>query len=114
MIIIDIHGGTSYQKVVAYRSVKFCINDLMPRIQNLDISIRISKKLEVHGYCTELCHREFDVEVLGSQTLKQFILTLCHEMVHVKQKVNSEDYDEDEAIFEESRLCQSIWEADIL
>lgn len=114
MIIIDVHGGTNYQKLVTYQVINYCINDLMPRIQNIDISVRITRKLEVHGYCTELNDREFDIEVLGTQMLRQFVMTLCHEMVHVRQKVNGEEYDENEAILEESRLCQAIWEADIL
>jgi len=114
MITVDIIGGTKYQRSIAYKIIEHCHKALFPKIEKLYITVRLTNKIDVYGYCTELDNREFDLEIYKNLGLRQFVTTICHEMVHVKQKLYNHPYDENEAIDYESKLANEVWEADIL
>lgn len=131
---IEVIGGSKYQKEITEKIVNLCIKELMPRIRKLDIAVYLKDNLDgAVGYCTEMDHREFQIEVDRTQSLKEFVTTITHEMVHVKQyaylelgsgrwkkcKVseNTEYMDlpwEKEAFRLQDKLAQKVWEADIL
>ena len=137
MNYIEVNGGNKFQKEIAYKVVEFCIKELMPRIRTLDITVNIKKiKSDAVGYCMmEDTNREFEIEVSKELSLKEFISTLTHEMVHVKQYARNEMdgcggrwktakvkkgtnyFDlpwEKEAYRLQDKLAQKIWDADIL
>ena len=70
--------------------VNFCIKQIMPRMRTLDICIEVSEDTDICGYCLAVDKREFVIEVSASISKLEFISTLCHEMVHVKQYARSE------------------------
>lgn len=70
--------------------VNFCIAKLMPRMRTLDICINVDEELEIFGYCLAVDKREFVIDVKGNASTLEFIETLCHEMVHVKQYARGE------------------------
>jgi len=70
--------------------VNFCITQMMPRMRTLDICIEVSEDTDICGYCLAVDKREFVIEVSNSISKLEFISTLCHEMVHVKQYARSE------------------------
>ena len=98
--MIRITGGTASQKKHVPSVINFCIQKLMPRMKNLDITVRL-KKIEdgSYGYCMAVDGdrpdrpREFEIELHKDMPLRKVLVTLCHEMVHVKQYARGELYE---------------------
>ena len=113
------------------------IDTLMPRMRTLDIEVKIRKiSGDAVGYCMqEDTNRMFTIDVQKDLSLRDFITTICHEMVHVKQYARNEMdcygrkwktkvisdkvgyYDlpwEKEAYRLQDKLAQEVWDADIL
>lgn len=89
-------GSTKKKRTLAEDVARFCIKKLMPRIKTLDICIQLSNDMENHsGYCLAVNNREFVIEVDAKETELEFIETICHEMVHVKQHARGELKDVD-------------------
>ena len=99
--MITVTGGTRTQRNYAQSIAEFCVEKLMPRITGLDIQITIKKfKEDSLGYAwpsdeTEAYDRPrcFDIEVHSKQSLRRFLETVAHEMVHVKQFAKGELYE---------------------
>ena len=108
----------------------------MPRMRTLEITVNIQKLTgEAVGWCMmEDTNREFTIDVHNKLTLKDFVLTICHEMVHVKQytrketcgygesgrveKINPKtayyDLPWEKSIQNARQSCQLVWDADVL
>jgi len=138
MNIIEVTGGNKFQRAIAEKVVHEMISALLPRVRTLDINVEIKKLTgDAVGWCL-MCDdagKEFEIEVSKDLTLKDFVTTLCHEMVHVKQYYRKEMdgismrwkkkkiadktgyYDlpwEKEAYRMQDKLAQMVWDADIL
>lgn len=93
MNTLIITGGTKFDKEVATKVIGFCLKKLLPKTRTLEIEVRIKKFKEADavGYCLMGdSNKEFEIEVAKGQTLKEFVTTLTHEMVHVKQYYRKE------------------------
>ena len=91
-------GGSKSQKKHTQGMVEFCANKLMPRLYNLDITVRLCKPKGALGYCLELeDKRTFELEIDRTQPLRQLLETVAHEMVHVKQYARRELHPSKEA-----------------
>jgi hypothetical protein len=85
-MFLEVIGGSKSQKKHTQGMVEFCANKLMPRLYNLDITVRLCKPKGALGYCLELeDKRTFELEIDRTQPLRQLLETVAHEMVHVKQ-----------------------------
>ena len=134
---VEVTGGKKYQRDIAQKVVYAMIDTLMPRMRTLDIEVKIRKiSGDAVGYCMqEDTNRMFTIDVQKDLSLRDFITTICHEMVHVKQYARNEMdcygrkwktkvisdkvgyYDlpwEKEAYRLQDKLAQEIWDADIL
>jgi hypothetical protein len=96
---IKIVGGTKAQKNYVKSMVKFCAKKLMPRMHNLDITVKLTGlKGEAYGYClsnedeTTDRPRTFELEIERGLQLRRLLETVAHEMVHVKQYARGELY----------------------
>ena len=88
---IRITGGTKNQKKYARSMVKFCIKTLMPRMETLDITVKLKNPKGAMGYCLELDdNRTFEIEADKKLRLRKLLETIAHEMVHVKQYARRE------------------------
>jgi len=137
MNIVEATGGNKFQRAIAEKVVYEMIHALMPRMRTLEIEVQIKKLTgDAVGWCMmEDTNREFTIEVSKDLTLKDFVTTVCHEMVHVKQYARKEIdgygekwkgrkitpktdyYDlpwEKEAYRMQDKLAQLVWDADIL
>ena len=96
MNYIEVKGGNKFQRAIAEKVVHEMISALLPRVRTLDINVEIKKLTgDAVGWCMmEDTHKEFTIEVSKDLTLKDFVTTLCHEMVHVKQYVRKELFSE--------------------
>lgn len=97
MNYVEVTGGQPYQRKRVEQVVNFCIEKLMPRMQTLEITVRLKDlKGDAYGYCLSETTREFELEIDKKLPLRKLLTTVAHEMVHVKQyarKELKEDYD---------------------
>ena len=137
MNFIEVIGGNKFQKQVAEKTVNEMINALMPRMRTLFITVNIKNLTDdAVGWCMmEDTNRDFTIDVHNKLTLKDFVTTICHEMVHVKQFARKETcgygvkwkgkkiapktpyYDlpwEKEAYKMQDKLAQLVWDADVI
>lgn len=85
MNVITITGGKKKQRELTKDVVDYCIRRLMPRTKSLRIDIELSKMSDLDGACLSNTHRDFEIELSSTLGQYDFITTICHEMVHVKQ-----------------------------
>ena len=90
---IQAFGATKSKRALAERVAYFCIDELMPKMKTLDISIHLDKLPEADGYCLAVTNREFQIEIEKTLSEEDFITAVCHEMVHVKQFARGETKD---------------------
>ena len=94
MNFISAKNGNRVQNTIARDVVRHCINQLMPRMKTLDISVifkKIPEKENTIGTCLMLDNnRNFEIEIQKGLSFDEIVKTLCHEMVHVKQYARNE------------------------
>ncbi len=92
MIFIDTIGGNEKQRKLVTDVAYWCVNRLMPRMKKLEIEIQINNlKDRAVGYCMmQDDNRTFELEVDKKLGVEEMIVTVCHEMVHVKQYARNE------------------------
>lgn len=87
--MITINGGTRNQRkyaesMTAYVCQKFNITP------TVEISFRRMDNDTNYGYCCHLENNDFEIDVKRSLRLRDMLITLAHELVHVKQYVKKE------------------------
>ena len=92
--MISVSGGTRKQRTLAEDIATFCYNELMPLIRKCYIEINIKNMKGYEGTCIDTDEREYEIDVNKKQSLEDFCVTICHEMVHVKQYVYKELFSE--------------------
>ena len=92
MIGVEVTGGLKKDRELADEIVWWCMDMLMPRHRNLDVTVKFTKTFEdgAQGFCYQGDDdRDFTIEVdhrLSRATSKEeFIECIMHEMVHVWQ-----------------------------
>ena len=85
-MLITVTGGKPNQRKYVESMVEFCIQKLMPRMETLDITVKLKTPDGAMGYCLETDNkRTFEIEIDRNQKLRPLLETVAHEMVHVKQ-----------------------------
>ena len=106
---ITVKGATTNQENYISSLVDFCTKKLMPRMQNLDITINVTKLDHAFGYCMaedgERADRprEFTIDVARGLKLRDLLTTIAHEMVHVKQYARGE-------LYQSARTAKMRWQ----
>ena len=82
--MIYVLNGTQSQKSYAYSMAAFVCNkfDINPEVE---ISFRSLTNEQSVGGCVDLDDGEYEVDIKRSLKLRDMLITLAHEMVHVKQ-----------------------------
>ena len=95
-MIIRVMGGTKYQREITRKVINWTIQKLsLSRLRTLYIQIVLTKIKDADGYCSmeDEEKRTFTIEADKTLKLRQLIMTLIHEMVHVKQFARDEMID---------------------
>lgn len=92
--MIFVTGGTFKQRQLTYDLVEFAWKKLMPRIVNCEINVELKNMAVYEGTCIDTDVRQYEIEISKSLTGDNFITTVFHEMVHVKQYVRKELFSE--------------------
>ncbi len=90
MNFVDAYGGTKHERYLVEDAAHWCIGKLMPRIRTLEIDIELKEIDDAEGLCHEVDRRQFVIEMQKGMEYEDFLTTLFHEMVHVKQHVRKE------------------------
>lgn len=90
---VGVWGSTKSKRALTENVVHFCIAEMMPRMETLDICVHLDKLPEADGYCLAVTNREFNIEIEKTLDEEDFITAVCHEMVHVKQFARGETQD---------------------
>jgi hypothetical protein len=86
MNYVNVTGGKAYQRNYVQSIVEYCIQMLMPRMRSLEINVVLKDlKDDALGYCLSETTREFELEIDKKLSLRKLLITVAHEMVHVKQ-----------------------------
>ena len=92
--MIFVEGGTKKQRQLTYDLVQFAWKTLMPRIRKCEVNVKIKKVAAYEGTCLDIDNRVYEIEVDKRLRGDDFITTIFHEMVHVKQYVHKELFSE--------------------
>ena len=93
---MSIMGGSKTQKELITNVSHWVANEVLgPRLSRVvDIDYTITRRLDADGWCTwedsNIRPREFFIELRSEQLYPELILTICHEMVHVRQMARGE------------------------
>ena len=87
MILISLRGGTKTQRNLTEDAARYIIKQLLPRKRSLYLDIHIHNilKEDAVGYCMKVDRDEFELELHNRGSLYEYISTLAHELVHLKQ-----------------------------
>src|SRR6056300_991960 len=82
--MIYVQGGTKQQRKYAYSIAEFVCNkfNINP---DVEISFRRLTNDRSLGGCVELDNNEYEIDIKRSLRMREMLVTLAHEMVHVKQ-----------------------------
>tara|TARA_R100000315_G_C5195704_1_gene114562 strand:+ start:364 stop:708 length:345 start_codon:yes stop_codon:yes gene_type:complete len=112
---IKTKGGTKYQRQIAEKTVSWCVEYL--GIGDVLILLQIKNYDDCWGSCVEgSVKNSYRITVANEQSLRDFVATITHEMVHVMQwdtgKWSGDG--EAEANHWQYKLADKLWKADIL
>lgn len=87
--MITVNGGSRNQQKYAFSIASFVCQKfgISP---DIEINFCRMSKDENYGYCCHLEDNEFEVDVKRTLRMRDMLITLAHELVHVKQYVNGE------------------------
>ena len=112
-MMVAVTGGKAWQREMASSIGCYMMKQLLPRIRTCDVQIRFKDLASegVDGYCHELSNRVFLIEVDKNLKMMDFVKTLCHEFVHVKQYVKREmvDYFDRKTISRKIRWKKTVY-----
>lgn len=102
---IDVFGSTKRKRELAERVVTFAKHKLFPKTQYVILDVELIPNLVdkqgVAGCCGNAGDRQFEILVDSKQSYDDFVSTILHEMVHVKQYIKGE--------LKEAAQFASIW-----
>jgi len=99
LIDIRLRKLQGLKKELARSSLDYAIKEMMPRVRNLSITVlgisSLDEKEGIDGDCDFLDYgsripREYLIRVNTDLSIKEFVCTIMHEMVHVKQWLKGE------------------------
>ena len=107
--MITVNGGSRNQKKYAFSIADFVCKkfDMSPTIE---INFRRMTKDENYGYCCHLDDHEFEIDVKRTLPMREMLITLAHELVHVKQYVRGELTEDDHRDEKDSDYWDCPWE----
>jgi len=111
--MLYIHGGNPEQVKLAQQIFHFCSGSLFPNRENLVIDLYIHKVSGALAWTDYEGDSKFNIEIEDSLDRRTFIVTLCHEMIHVCQFINNEDVSESVAYEFESKLAHQFYEEEL-
>ena len=94
--MLYIEGGTSAQRQLSHSLYDFCLQALSIQT-SLDVDLRIQDLEHAHAWTDHEGEGKFYIDIEKDLNTDQFILSFCHEMIHVTQHLSNKPISESEA-----------------
>ena len=118
----NIKGGTKQQREITEKVIRWCFKNKVVTRHGIDINVKICQ------YITHQCwgsvveaednwsYTEFDMTIANNQSIRDFVATIAHEMVHVNQYVTGEWEGDGEKEAEDRQyvIADEIWKDGII
>jgi hypothetical protein len=116
---VDVRGGRAHERDYTEKAAHWCLKRLgLNTLHTLHLTIRIKPLDDCCGWCKPVgdTNRSFKIVVGNNQTLRNLIMTVVHEMIHVKQYARNEWLidGEPEAWGSQEILTDELWIGDVL
>lgn len=86
-----------HKQEIFVRCVRIAMDELMPDVKDINISViarrNLFNKHNIWGDCFWESDRDFVIRIDTSIPISDFIITVMHEMVHIKQHIFNEQFD---------------------
>ena len=109
-------GGEQHERDMTRSVVSWCINHFNLDVHNTDINVELKVITDCYGTCIDNDDGGYDITISINQSLRDFVATIVHEMVHVKQYITGEwqGEGEREASKLQYKLTDKLWKEGIL
>lgn len=87
---INIHNGTGFKQKWAELAINWYVDNYLPKVKKLHIDLCFNELDQFNGLCTQMDKRNFNIQIEDSLEFDDMIVTIMHEMIHVKQYVKNE------------------------
>ena len=111
--MLYIRGGTKEQIELSQQLFNFCSNGLFQAINMPNIDLFIQKVDGALAWTDYEGDRKFFIEIEESLDKKKFIITLCHEMIHVCQFLAGVEVSELSAYHYEEKLAEQFYQEEL-
>ena len=114
--MIRVSSGRKYERELIEKTIKWCMKKF--RLSNINITVRLDAKYkDCWGSCVEGSKKNsYIITVVSKQNTRDFVATIVHEMVHVKQYYTGKWKGDGEREAEklQYKLADKIWKENIL
>ena len=111
--MLYIRGGTKEQIELSQQLFNFCSNGLFQANNMPNIDLFIQKVDGALAWTDYEGDRKFFIEIEESLDRKKFIITLCHEMIHVCQFLAGVEVSELSAYHYEEELAEQFYQEEL-
>ncbi|MGY8874305.1 MAG: hypothetical protein ACKVJB_05270 [Gammaproteobacteria bacterium] len=111
--MLYIRGGTKEQIELSQQLFNFCSNGLFQANNMPNIDLFIQKVDGALAWTDYEGDRKFFIEIEESLDKKKFIITLCHEMIHVCQFLAGVEVSELSAYHYEEKLAEQFYQEEL-
>jgi hypothetical protein len=87
---IQTHGSTNVRQQLAKSAVNWYIDNYLPKVRKLHIDLCFNRLDNFNGLCTQMDKRNFNIQIEDTLDMDELVVTVMHEMIHVKQYVKNE------------------------
>jgi hypothetical protein len=111
--MLYINGGNNEQRKISHQLFNFCSNGFFPGSDIPSIDLTIQKVEDALAWTDYEGDNFFYIEIEGSLDIKKFIITLCHEMIHVCQFLAGVDVSEISAYHYENKMATQFYQEEL-
>ena len=111
--MLYIRGGNKEQIVLSQQLFSFCSNGLFKENNIPNIDLTIQKVDDALAWTDYEGDGKFFIEIEESLDRKKFIITLCHEMIHVCQFLAGVEVSELSAYHYEEELAEQFYQEEL-
>ena len=111
--MLYIHGGNKEQVKLSKQLFHFCNESLFSKKEIPTIDLSIQKVKDALAWTDYEGDGKFFIEIEESLDTRKFIVTLCHEMIHVCQFLAGVEVSELSAYHHEEKLAEQFFDEEL-
>ena len=111
--MLYIHGGNKEQVKLSQQLFHFCNGSLFSKKEKPTIDLSIQKVNDAFALTDYEGDCKFFIEIEETLDKKRFIITLCHEMIHVRQFLAGVEVSELSAYYYEEKLANQFYDEEL-